>query len=237
MCKLLQLIACHLQKLFPVCFVFSQFLFSSINYGQDLPLGYISHYSQKANSTQFLSTLNICTPQYWNIANDKSSTVLYPAVRDSIENRNFLLNMGVIKDMIFGEFILELDFRSSSPDSGVAGFCFLGPVKNPDTYYLFVLGHDSVTFFYVNKGIPEIIESKYLIVRNNSWNHVRVTRDILKRSVTFVLNKDPRTQVVFTDPRLVMGYTGFGTYITQSSIRNIDIWAPTAITDTTFTCR
>ncbi len=87
------------------------------------------------------------------------------------------------------------------------------------------------------KGIPEKIGTETLKPTQKSWNRVRVTRDILNRSVTFILNRDVNKQVSFSDPRLVMGFVGFGTLTTQSSIRNINIWAPTVITDSTLLCK
>jgi len=133
---------------------------------------------------------------------------------------------------------MEFEFYTTNiPASDSSGFCFIGPVKSADTYYAYVFGSDSLTFYFINKGIPEKIGTEILKPTQKSWNRVRVTRDILNRSVTFVLSRDLNKQVVFTDPRLVMGFVGFGTLTTQSSIRNINIWAPTVITDSTFLCK
>ncbi len=206
-------------------------------YAQDLPVGYISYYSQKANNERFLDTITTCTPQYWKINANKSFTILHPIETDSLADSTFLINMGIVKNMIFGEYIMEFEYRINNlPNTDSSGFCLLGPVKSAATYYLFIFGTDTVVFYYINKGIPEEIGCHELNPLNNQWNKMRVTRDILNRSIAITLNRDADQQVIFYDPRLVMGFVGFGTLLVQSSIRNINIWAPTVIIENTFTC-
>ncbi len=217
--------------------IFFSIFFSIQLYSQDLPIGYISYFSQKADNLLFISSITSCTPEYWNISNDKKSITLYPVRNDSGSVDSLHMNMGIVKDMIFGEYIMEFDFYSPiNSNAENSGFCFAGPVKSANTYYTYLFGNDSVTFYFINHGIPERIGAQRLKPAPKSWNHVRITRDILKRSVTITLNNNPEQQVTFTHPRLVMGYVGFGTLFNQSSIRNINIWAPTVITDTTFCC-
>jgi len=203
-------------------------------YSQDLPVGYINYYNQSARNDQFISSMTVCRPEYWKMSNDKSATIISSPVEDSSGNENFSVNMGIIKDMIFGEMIMEFEFMPGTnvPSEDISGFCFICPAKTADTYYTSVFGNDSVSFYYIKKNIPERIAVNALSVKPRAWNHVRITRDILHRSVTIVLNKDFSRRIVFTDPRLVMGFVGFATINTECSLRNIKVWAPTTITET-----
>jgi len=214
------------------------FLFIGHLHAQNLPIGYINYYAQKATTEKLLGTINTCTPQFWNINNTNSGTILYPAGNDSIFSGVFSLNMGVIRDMVFGEYIMEFDFYTFSHlNQDSSGFCFLSPVKSPETYYAFIFGNGEVTFYFIDKGYPVKIDSKSLIPLKSSWNTLRITRDILNRSISFVVNGDTGQKIIFSHPRLVMGFVGFGTWNAQSVIRNINIWAPTAIADSTFLCK
>ena len=214
-------------------------LFHNITgYAQDLPIGYVSYFSDKANTQLFIQKISSCTPEHWNISKDKSCTILYPAKIDSLQLCPVPLMTGIINNMIFGEYIMEFDFYAgSNPKPDSSGFCFIGPVKSADTYYAYVFERDSISFYYINKNIPEKIGSYASPLVSNKWNHVKVTRDILKRSVSFVFNHDAKTRITFSDPRLVMGFVGFGTWETESKIKNINIWAPTVITDSTYSCQ
>ena len=217
--------------------VFNLFHIISV-YAQDLPIGYVSYFSDKANNQLFINKISSCTPEHWNISKDKSCTILYPVKADSLQPCSVCLMTGIIANMIFGEYIMEFDFYpANNPKPDSSGFCFISPVKSSDTYYACVFERDSVSFYYINKNIPEKTGSKVYFPILNKWNHIRVTRDILKRSISFVFNNDAETRITFSDPRLVMGFVGFGTWETESKIKNINIWAPTVITDSTYLCK
>lgn len=217
--------------------LFNLFLIFSV-YAQDLPIGYVSYFSNKANTQLFINKISSCTPEHWNISKDKSCTILYPAKSDSLTPGSIPLMTGIIGNMIFGEYIMEFDFYpANNPKPDSSGFCFVGPVKSADTYYAYIFEKDSVSFFYFNKNIPEKIGSEVYHPVANKWNHVKVTRDILKRSVSFVFNHDAKNKITFSDPRLVMGFVGFGTWEIESRLKNINIWAPTVITDSTYLCK
>jgi hypothetical protein len=80
-----------------------------------------------------------------------------------------------------------------------------------------------------------IIRKERTPVRINSdWNRVRIQRNILNRDMNITMNGDTKNSISFTDRELVMGFVGFGTHETNSCLRNIKIWAPTAFSDTLY---
>lgn len=207
-------------------------------YAQDLPIGYVKYFSDKANTQLFLQKIYSCTPEYWNISKDKSCTILNPVKPDSLQPVPFPLMTGIIGNMIFGEFIMEFEFYSAhNPEPDSSGFCFIGPVKSAETYYAYVFERDTINFYFINKNTLKKAGSHAYRPISDKWNHVIVTRDILSRTISFVFNRDTKTRITFSDPRLVMGYVGFGVWETESKIKNINIWAPTVITDSTFLCK
>jgi hypothetical protein len=139
--------------------------------------------------------------------------------------------------MILGEYILEFEFRVIDADSAAgSGFCLLSPAKSCDTYYVFSMGNDSLRFYYVDKGHSTLLNSKKLETDVGAWTNVRVERDILKRKVSLTLTGKESQKISFIDRRLVMGYLGFGTQNVNSAIRNVRLWAPTAIQDEIIEC-
>lgn len=203
---------------------------------ENLPIGYISYYNNDAKNDQFLNSLTLCNPEYWNLSKDKSGTVISPLSSDSLGLLQPHGNLGMLKDMIFGEFIMEFEFMPGPTDTNaISGFSFICPAKTSDIFYATLLTADTIYFYYYNKNVSERLDALPLNIKPGAWNHVKVTRDILKRSLTFVVNKDEAGKAMFSDPRLVMGFVGFSTIGTRSVIRKIRLWAPTTITET-FKC-
>ncbi|MBA7556352.1 hypothetical protein ES705_49057 [subsurface metagenome] len=136
---------------------------------------------------------------------------------------------------MFGDFILDFEFKTiNDVHSDSSGFYFLGPVKSTQSYYAFAFSDDSLSFFFIDDGKISHIDKKAISINKSEWNKVRVVRIILSRQLRFTINNDLSEHVVFSDRNLVMGYIGFGTHQTISYLRNISVWAPTAIVDSTF---
>ena len=73
--------------------------------------------------------------------------------------------------------------RSYYASPGSAGFYFLGPVKNCNTYYAFCFTGDSVRFCYVEKGKDQFLKGMAFHLNPQQWNKIRIERDLLNRSI------------------------------------------------------
>lgn len=208
---------------------------SSDIFAQELPLGYISYYSNKCSNKSFFNSWNTDKPAQWKIISLKSDYVLSGIPADSLINSDLPETRGIISDLIFGDFIIEFEFKiSAKAASDSSGFYFLGPVKSSQEYYAIAFTTDSLMFFYIEDSISTKIASKQVSLLKNSWNKVRIKRNILTRQLQIIVNNKSSEQIVFTDRNLVMGYIGFGTHQMTSYLRKINVWAPTSITDTSF---
>jgi hypothetical protein len=204
-------------------------------YAQQLPLGYISYYSQKGNTPDLLESLVINQSQGFELSKDRTCTKITPFKDDSTLNFLPPACRGIIADKIFGEFIIEFDYKLQPISiSGTSGFYFMAPVKSNYTYYAIAFSDDSLSFFYVDEGNVRNLDNSGNLKINTGWNKVRIERNILNRNLLITMNGDTSHRVTFTDRDLVMGYVGFGTQDIPSFLRNINIWAPTAFTDTLY---
>jgi hypothetical protein len=204
-------------------------------YSQQLPVGYIAYYSQKGNNPEFLKSLVINQPQGFEINKDKTYAVLNPFTVDTTGNSLAPACRGIVADKIFGEFIIEFDYKLQPGNlSNLSGFYFIGPVKSANTYYAIAFSDDSVSFFFADEGNVINLDNTGGIKMNSGWNKVRIKRDILNRNMQVTLNGDINHRTTFTDRNLVMGFIGFGTEDITSYLKNINIWAPTAFTDTLY---
>ena len=202
---------------------------------QELPLGYISYFSHNcSNETLF----NFLLPEYeqdWSIVQKEGQIVLQVKPSDDTLSKSFPVSRGVINNMILGDYILEFDVKTSIPiDSDTAGFCFLGPVKSSDLYYSLVFSKDTLRFFSMkNDSIQYCSNTSYTSLKA-SWNKIHIERDILSRSLHITINNDTQNSISFSDRNLVMGFIGFGSHHSIAYLRNIRLWAPTAIKEHTF---
>lgn len=207
------------------------------SHAQELPLGYMAFFNESGSNPSFINSLSRNLPDGFTISSDKSFTVIRAALPDSEAEYNLPYNRGIIPDKIFGDFIVEIEFRIPEiPDSGQNGFCFLGPVQSCNSYYVLLFDSDSVTFYYTDRGKQQVVGTQSLSLRVNQWHKIRIKRDILTRSLTISLPGKPTAPITFVERSLVMGYVGFGSENVNSHIRNIRIWSQTAINEPLYRC-
>jgi hypothetical protein len=207
-----------------------QFVFS-----QQLPIGYISYYSEKGTTPGFLKTLVISPNEGFVINKERTFIELNPSPIDSGRILMIPYCRGIISDKIFGEYIIEFEYKIQTGSLNYSsGFYFLSPVKSNDTYYTTIFSNDTIAFVYINDGLLIRKETKSSEMFKTGWNKVRIQRDMLNRKLEVTLNNNINNKITFTDRDLIMGYIGFGTQDISSYLRNINIWAPTAFSDTLY---
>lgn len=202
---------------------------------QELPIGYISYYKNPCSDKGFLDDLTLNRPDEWKIDTRGQCASITPS--DSGDAR-IPQSRGILREMIFGEYIMEFEFRITGEaiPADSAGFYFLNPVKGCDDYYALGFCADSLYFFSRQGDSISLLDSKKTELDYHQWTKVRVKRDMLKRRLTIRLDGKNQETHEFFDRRLVMGYIGFGAQTVNCSIRNVRIWAPTAFQDQILNC-
>lgn len=205
-----------------VCSVFTLLSLSIV--GQELPLGYISHFQ-----TDFLGTKpdkNILFSG--NLAYKLSKgTITLAEKADSSEGFS-VGAMLLIDNNIFGDFIATTQFRYGTTEvDSLSGVIFIAGLKDSLNYYFIRMTEKGASFNRVYKGVEsEIKYDSSLVIRPDKLVTLRIIRDIMTRSLTIKYNG---VRVSFSDPNLVMGYIGVGTSGYELKINNIKVWAPTSI--------
>lgn len=195
-------------------------------YSQELPLGYISHFhtdfsgSRLDKNILLSGNLDYKLSKGYIIINEKPDSV-----------PGFPIGaMLLIDNNIFGDFITttQLSYSAERTDS-LSGIVFLAGLRDSSNYYFIRLTENGASFNQVYKGVQsEISYDSSLAILPGKLVSIRITRDILTRSLTIKYNG---SKVSFTDPNLVMGYIGFGTSGYIMKINDIKVWAPTSIAE------
>lgn len=207
----------------------------SSSFCQDLPIGYINYFSHNCHNETLFNFLLPEHKEAWMIIKEEGLNVLrIKSSEDSLVN-SFPKSRGVLNNLILGDYILEFEIKTDlMPNKDTAGFCFLGPVKSKEIYYSLLFSKDTLSFISLRSDSIYTSIKKSIPPLKSSWNKIRIERDILSRTIYIMLNNDKQNIVSFSDRNLVMGFIGFGSHSTTSYLRNIRLWAPTAIEDNEF---
>jgi len=193
-----------------------------------LPVGFIEQYSNTCNDNNFFKTLARNDSSLWKINKDTGLKLIAKNDSDIHES------IGVLDNMIFGEYIMEFDFRIDNNIENSYAFSLLSNMKSTESYYIYTISSDSIQFYLMYKGIKSLIDIKAIKKLKPGWNKALIEWDILTRNTTIILNNNKTNPLIFNDNKLVMGYLGFANGNISSSVKNIKIWAPTCITDKSF---
>lgn len=195
---------------------------------QVMPVGFIEQFAHPCNNENLFNTLIRSDSSLWKITGNESLKISASDIACSHKS------IGVLDKMIFGEYIMEFDFRVDNSLNDSCAFSFLSSMKSKESYYIYSFSADSVKFYLMFKGNLSLIDKQPIKKLKPGWNKAHIEWNILSRITTIVINNNQTNKLTFNDNKLVMGYLGFSNGNMASSIKNIKIWAPTCITDKSF---
>jgi hypothetical protein len=204
-------------------------------YNQHIPEGYLLQYQQDFSNIKSLNDFSMNRPWSWGISRLGKNSFLNFNGSDSASN--FPLNRAVLKNKVFGDFILETDILAVKETGEKGTAClFLGIRDSSRYYFVKLVSHDSSA-----RGIylvqDSVITPLYTVTDSLSrWNEtpahkIRLERNIVRRTITVFIDNVESPVFFVKDYELVMGGLGIGTFSGHARFDNIKIWAPTVITD------
>lgn len=204
---------------------------------QALPDGHILLYQQDFSSVTAIKDFKFSNAVSWKISEFKENRSLeffYHISCETVFHSPRI--MGIIKDHIFGDFILEADLMQTVSDSEFPEMCILFSVKDSSRFYYINLASRSTDtthgiFLVRNASLYKVSDwqTDSIAWGNKKWHKIRVERSIVNRMVTVYFDDLKKPVMTTRNPELVMGYLGFGSFSSSGRIDNIKIWAPTSI--------
>jgi hypothetical protein len=205
---------------------------------QVLPDGYILQYSQNFSNNKALGDFWFNHETQWKISKsgDNSSLQLnmIPAADSQISP--LPANRCILKNTLFGDFVLEVDVKPVSQGAADADICIFLGLKDSTTYYVVLLStnpENDLQGIYlvktsIRKKLPVQLSSTHALTAN-SWQKIRVERNITSRTICVYAGNMQEPVLQVKDYELVMGRVGLGSLNSPSDFDNITIWAPTKI--------
>jgi hypothetical protein len=213
-------------------------LFYQTSLSQNFPEGYILQYQQGFNNGQSLSDFMFDNPASWGIFNSGGNYYLQctTGAIDSTARATLPVNIAILKNKIFGDFILEVYVMPEANTIGFRETCLFLGMKDLTKYYYIQLASlcdsDNNGIFLVKNSIVSRLtgDSEQPVGwKANKWHKLRLERNIVKRTICIFVDDMTHPAMQIKDYELVMGMVGFGSCSSPGRFDNLKIWAPTVI--------
>lgn len=197
-----------------------------------LPENYRLLHQSDFSGPDALEGLVMTDPAAWRISDDHAlelhgASNYEPAVRSP-------LNIALIGDRRFGDFILEVEMQQTGREYGHRDLCLFYGVRDPSHFYYThmasVMDDHAHNIFIVN-GAPRTKISTTTTDGvdwgQEEWHQIRIERQMGEIRVYF---DDFETPIMTaTDDTFPEGHIGFGSFDDTGKFRNVRIWGESAV--------
>jgi hypothetical protein len=204
---------------------------------QTVPAGYILQYRQNFTGSKSTGDFWFTRQAEWSISKTKNNYFLQlneAAVHDS-QVAVLPPNRCILKNSLYGDFILEMDVNPGTHQSP-SDICFFLGLKDSTRYYFILLstspGNDMQGIYLVKNSVPTKLPERISTSRAlmpNAWQKIRVERNITRRTVRVYAGEMSEPMLEIQNYELVMGRIGFGSLNSDAAFDNLSVWAPTVI--------
>ena len=213
-------------------------LFLSIfMYGQKsmIPENYKLVYAQDFESPQAFADLEMTDQDAWkiNTSSEGSTLELYGKSEYQARVRS-PFNIALLKDLIVGDFVMEVNLAQSGKEYGHRDLCLFFNVMSPTNYYYVHIAtttdDHANNIFLVNDEPRTKISTKTTAGTDwgetNSWHTVRIERNATEGTIRIYFD-DMNTPIMeASDTHFNKGRIGFGSFDDTGQFDNVKIWAP-----------
>ncbi len=206
-------------------------------HAQTLPDGYILQYGQNFTASKSTGDFWFSHQPEWSISKAQNNSFLQlnnTAVPDS-QPAILPPNRCILKNSIYGDFILEVDVNPGVSQSS-SDICFFLGLKDSTRYYFVLLSTSPASEMQgiylvknsVRTKLPERISSARALIPD-TWQKIRVERNITRRTIRVFAGEMSEPVLEIQNYELVMGRIGFGSLNGSAAFDNLSVWAPTVI--------
>jgi hypothetical protein len=200
----------------------------------DLPKDYKLLYEQTFDKPESLEGFEMTDREAWKFSKEENGGALelakqskyQPPVRSPV-------NIALIKEKVFGDFILEVDLIQTGREYGHRDMClFFGFQRPGQLYYAHIATKadaNAHNIFIVNdKPRTNIAKSTTQGVNwgLDVWHKVRLERKISDGTIKVYFDDMIHPIMIAQDKTFGEGFIGFGSFDDTGKVDNIKIWGP-----------
>lgn len=209
--------------------------FNHSEQAENIPSGYKLVYQQDFESAT-VADFQMTDSAAWAITEGKTGMGLElkqqskytPPVRSPV-------NIALIKNRTFGDFILEADFIQTGREYGHRDMCIFYGYQGPSKFYYTHIATkadpNAHNIFIVNDKPRTNIATKTTEGANwglDIWHKVRLVRNSADGTIKVFFDDMTTPIMLANDKTFNAGQIGFGSFDDTGKIDNIRIWAPSA---------
>jgi len=200
-----------------------------------IPANYSLVYAQDFSTPQTLNEFDMTDRKAWrfNEKDGKNTLELFDKSEYAARVRS-PFNIALIKDLVVGDFVLEVDLAQSGKEYGHRDLCLFFNIKDPTNFYyvhIATTADDHANNIFLVNDEPRVkIATKTTAGTNwgitNSWHTARIERDASAGTISVYFDDMDQPIMEATDTHFDMGRIGFGSFDDTGQFDNIKIWAP-----------
>ena len=199
-----------------------------------IPSGYKLVYEQTFAKGEPLKQFVFTDASAWKLSGEGADRALelvkqsayQPEVRSPV-------NIALIADQKFGDFILEADLVQTGKEYGHRDMCLFFGLQNPKQFYYVHLATkadaNAHNIFIVNNAPRKNFAEKTTDGVKwglEVWHHVRLERSFKAGTIRVFFDDMERPIMEAKDGNYGPGYIGFGSFDDTGKVKNVRIWSP-----------
>lgn len=196
--------------------------------GQVFAQGYSLLYENDFEKTTNFGDFEFTDPDAWRLKDLDGNKALELFDESKYENVvRSPFNIAVLKTNRVGSFTLEVDLLQTGKEYGHRDMCLFFGMKDPSNFYYVHMAtkadQNAHNIFIVNDEDRRNIgiSTTAGIDWGDSWQHVKITRDVETGTIAVFFNKMDKPIMEATDEHFLEGYIGFGSFDDTGMIDNI----------------
>ena len=203
-----------------------------------LPAGYQLLYEQNFTNASALKDFVFTDPQAWRHTqtNNLGALELFAQSKYQPKHRS-PVNIALLADKVFGDFILEVELLSTVKPYGHQDMCLFFGFQEPTKYYY---NHIAVAadanahnIFIVNEAPRKNFATettKGITWGQGVWHKIRLVRNTADGSIRTYFDDFTKPLMIAEDKTFTHGHIGFGSFDDLGKITRIKIWGPSVAT-------
>jgi hypothetical protein len=203
--------------------------------GEDhIPKGYKLLYEQTFESPESLKDFVMTDAKAWKYSKEEKGGALELAAQSDYKPEvRSPVNIALIKDKVFGDFILEADLIQTGKEYGHRDMCLFFGFQNPKQFYYTHIATkadpNAHNVFIVNNEPRKNFAKTTTTGVNwglNIWHKVRLERKVADGTIKVYFDDMTIPIMVAEDKTFGPGFVGFGSFDDTGKVDNVKIWGP-----------
>ena len=199
-----------------------------------IPNGYKLLYEQSFDAPDALRGFQMTDSAAWKYSKEEKGGALELAAQSKYKPEvRSPVNIALIKDKVFGDFILEADLVQTGREYGHRDMCLFFGFQNPKQFYYAHIATkadpNAHNIFLVSNAPRTNIAKTTTAGVNwglNIWHKVRLHRKVSDGSIKVYFDDMTIPIMTAENKSFGPGFIGFGSFDDTGKVDNIKIWGP-----------